>query len=609
MAQRGRGLPLAGDAGRAAGLEQHTGTARIQQRRSGLRTADRPDGHRPPAPAQRRERDGRGGLERLGHLSRPGRRALSRRQPGGLPRTRTLPAVRHALERPGALADRQAGVDPRRLRDAARKPRLERRDKRVDRGARSAPDRSRAQHEVLLRRRQHRGAAGRRRRQALLRHRAAARRCRADSHLGGRGLRNRRCGRADRARRLPRRHRCATHRPVADARRQRLQLRHRPRVPGEAVRRLHRHAAQVGAVADDRQPRPVRRSRGKLAVLRQLHAPGGRRGGRARVGHGGLLLVRPREHPFHRARFPGQRPFARRGHADLVGRGPGGDLPGLDRRLLAPPALQRRLPQIGHRAAADGHAQVRGADPGGPRRRPGARGPQPLLRAVVPDRRSLRGVGGLRSPAHQGRRRRTDGRDRPLHEAVARQGPPRGYRLHRRGQRRRGLRWDAPAPRDVHLLERSRLARLGVRRQPVRPDRAGQCRQHARLLHADQRPLLPGRAGRRRRRGLRRRRQLSERSESDAGRFGSGRRRRRLRPLPPRPRRRHRSGRCLRRRRQLPGRSQPAANGHRRRRCRRCLRSLPRRPRRRHRPGRRLRGRGQLPRRPERRSGGCGLRR
>ena len=125
-----------------------------------------------------------------------------------------------------------------------------------------------------------------------------------------------------------------------------------------------------------------------------FHAADGGRGGRRRLGHRGVLLVRLRQHPLHLPRLDESEPrrraapmltwlaaaISRRRRAEWID------------RVLAPSALQQGLARLGHRDRAARDARERAADPRGVRRRPGARRPQPLLRALVPDRRPLRPV-------------------------------------------------------------------------------------------------------------------------------------------------------------------------------------------------------------------------
>ena len=225
-----------------------------------------------------------------------------------------------------------------------------------------------------------------------------------DSGTGG-------AGRARGARRLPRLRRRRGARPVADARRQRLHQRHRRRVPDAACSTCTSRCSRTSVLwptlgNHDGLSADSATQSGPYYDIFTLPAAG--RGGRRRLRHRGLLLLRLRQHPLRLPRLVRDQPLAERRHADLARRRPRRQPRRLGDRLLASPAVQQGLARLRRRDRAGADAAERAARPRGRRRRPRALAATATpTSAVVPARRPLRRLvhpAGVDDPRRRRRR-------------------------------------------------------------------------------------------------------------------------------------------------------------------------------------------------------------
>ena len=256
--------------------------------------------------------------------------------------------------------------------------------------------------------------------------------------------------RADRsAQRDARVHRCGAARPDAARRRHRLHLGLGDRVHGLPLRDVPGHHPAHGAVADAREPRRGvhdLRTAGSLhgSLLRRVRAADRRRGGRRRLRHRGVLLVQLRQHAFHLPQLlPGQ-PLGFGADGDLAAERSRRDERPVDRRVLAPSAVQPRDAQLRHATPSCARCaqnllpilEAGGVDLV-------LCGHSHDLRALLPDRRDVFDADARTSP----RFRRPghildDGNGKPTGDGAYQKGAGRerrtGRGLRRRRSRRRG---------------------------------------------------------------------------------------------------------------------------------------------------------------------------
>ena len=155
--------------------------------------------------------------------------------------------------------------------------------------------------------------ARRRRRQSLLRHRRRRPGTAEPTRVwvlgdagtaGPTGISANQTAVRERLRRVQRRQ---LHGPDPDARRQRLRERHRCRVPGRRLRHVPasflRQSNLWPTIGNHDTAQSTESERRDAALLQHLHAARGRRGGRRRLGHREVLLVRLRQHPLRLPRL------------------------------------------------------------------------------------------------------------------------------------------------------------------------------------------------------------------------------------------------------------------------------------------------------------------